>query len=55
MKKDVPRNFAKFTGKQTLVPESLFSFFSLFFCQFWEISKSTIFTEHLWTIASVIQ
>ena len=25
----------------------------LFSCEFWEISENTLFTEHLWTTASV--
>ena len=25
----------------------------LFFCEFWETFKSTVFTEHFWTTASV--
>ena len=25
----------------------------MFSCEFWEISKNTFFTEHLWTTASV--
>ena len=39
MSKGVLRNFMKFT---------------LFSCEFCEISKNTFFTEHLWTTASKI-
>ena len=53
-KKDVLRNFAKFTGRQLcesrffnkiagVVPETLSQVFS---CEFIEISKTTFFTEH---------
>ena len=56
MKKGVPTNFAKFIGKHL--------YQSIFFnkvakketlakvpsCEFCEISKKTIFTEHLWAI-----
>ena len=63
MKKGVLRNFAKFTyartsflielqteacnfvNKETLV--------QLFYCEFCEISKKTLFTEHVWATASV--
>ena len=50
MKKGVLRNFAKFTRKhlfQTLFikKESLVQVFS---CELCEISKYTVFTEHLW-------
>ena len=38
LKKDVLRNFAKFT--------------EVFSCEFCEISKNTFFTEHLWATAS---
>ena len=53
MKKGVLRNFAKLTGKHL--------YQSLFFnkvaglrhrCEFYEISKNTFFTEHLWRTAS---
>ena len=55
VKKDVLRNFAKFTGKQLcqrlnfIKKESLAQVFS---CEFCEISKNTFFTEHLRTTAS---
>ena len=60
-KKSVLRNFAKFTGKQLckslffnkivglrhnfIKKETLAQVFSYEFC---EISKNTVFTEHLW-------
>ena len=50
----VLRNFAKFTGKHLC--QSLFfkkeALAQMFSCEFWEISKNTFFTEHLWTTAS---
>ena len=55
---DVPKNFAKFTGKPLcqslrlatlLKKETLAQVFS---CEFGDIFKNTFFTEHLWTIAS---
>ena len=56
MKKDVLRNFAKFTGKHLC--QSLFfkkeTLAQVFSCEFCEISKNTFFTEHLWTTASDI-
>ena len=48
MKKDVLRNFAKFTGKHLcnfIKKEILAQEFSY---KFWEISKNTSFTEQLW-------
>ena len=48
VRKGVLKNFAKFKGKPT-VPSL---FFSLFSCEFWEISKNTYFTEHLWVTPS---
>ena len=55
VKKDVLRNFTKFTGKhlrQSLFLIKLQALTQAFSCEFCEISKSTLFTEHLWTIAS---
>ena len=53
MKKDVLRNFAKFTRKHlhpaSLLKKRLAQVFSREFC---EISKNTFFTEHLRTTAS---
>ena len=54
--KGVIRNFAKFTGKQHLCQSLFFKKVTLvqvFSCEFFEISKNTSFTEHLWTTASV--
>ena len=61
------RNYVKFTGKHQC--ESLFlnkvtglwpatllkkeTLAQVFSCEFYEISKNTFFTEHLWTTASV--
>ena len=67
IKKCVLRNFAKFTGKHLcqslffnkvagLRPATLLkkeTLAQVFSCEFYEISKNTIFTEHLWTTASV--
>ena len=57
-KKGVPRNFAKFTGKdlcQSLFSNKVASNFikketlaQVFSCQFCETSKNTFLTEHLW-------
>ena len=67
-KKDVLRNFTKFTGKHLCqshrcqqVPESgeACNFIKkevlaqVFSCEFCKISKNTFFTEHFWTTASV--
>ena len=64
MSKGVLRNFKKFTGKH-LCQSLFFNKFAglnfikketlaqVFSCDFFEISKSTFFTEHLWTTASV--
>ena len=51
MRKDVLRNFTKFTGKRLffIKTEALTQVFS---CEFCEISKNTFFTEHLRTTAS---
>ena len=59
MKKSVLRNFAKSTGKQPvpefflikLPPTSLKkeTLAQVFSCEFCEIYKNTLFTEHLWT------
>ena len=54
IKKDVLKNFTKFTGK---VPESCNfikkeTLAQMFSCEFCEIFKNTFFTEHLWTTAS---
>ena len=63
MKKGVLRNFIKFTGKDLC--QSLFcvphtcnfikkeTLVQVFSCKFCEISKNIIFTEHLWTTASL--
>ena len=67
MRKSVLRNFAKFTGKHLC--QSLFfneiaslraatllkkeTLAQVFSCEFCEIFKSTIFTEHLWMTASL--
>ena len=64
-KKDVLRNFAKFTGKHLcqnhflnkvagLRPATLSKKRFWHRCKFWKISKNTFFTEHLWATASVI-
>ena len=66
VRKDILRNFAKFTGKHpcqrlffnevaglraaTLLKEALAQVFS---CEFCEISKKNLFTEHFWVTASV--
>ena len=47
LRKDVLRNFAKFTGKQLC--QSLAQMFS---CEFCKISKNAFFTEYLLTTAS---
>ena len=53
-KKDVLKNFAKFTGKHQY--QKLFfkieALTQLFSCEFYEIFKNTLFKEHLWTAAS---
>ena len=57
MKKDVLKNFTKFTGKylcqghflNCIKKETLAQVFSSEFC---EISKDTCFTENLWKTAS---
>ena len=67
VKKDILRNFTKFTGKHmyqslfcnkvaglrpaTLLKKRLLA--QVFSYEFCGISKSTFFTEHLWAIASV--
>ena len=61
----VLKNFAKFTGKQlcqSLVFNKVACNFikkkiltRVFSCEFCETSKSTFFTEHLWTTASRIR
>ena len=60
VKKGVPRNFAKFTGKYLC--QSLFfnkvaikkeTLSQVFFCDFCEISRNTFFQNTLWTTASV--
>ena len=54
VKKGVLKNFAKFKGKHLC--QSLFfkkqTLAHVFSCEFYETSKNTIFTEHLWTNAS---
>ena len=59
MKKDVLRNFTKFTGKHLC--QSLFfnkvagllqTLAQVFSCKFCEISKNTFFTEYIWMTAS---
>ena len=57
LRKGVPRNFTKFTGKHLcqsqacnfVKKETLAQVFS---CEFCEISRNTFFTEHLWATAS---
>ena len=53
--KVVLRNLTKFTGKH--LRQSLFiekeTLAQVFSCEFYEISKKTFFTEHLWTTASI--
>ena len=47
----VPRNFAKLAEKhlcQGLVFNKKETLGQVFFCEFFEISKNTFFTEHLW-------
>ena len=64
MKKGVLGNFTKFTGKHLC--QSLFfnkvaglrpikkeTLAQVFSCEFYEISKNNVFTEHLWKTASV--
>ena len=57
--KGVLRNFAKFTGKHLAAPATLLkkrlcnfikkeTLAQVFSCEFCEISKNTLFTEHLW-------
>ena len=55
-KKGVPRNFAKFIGKH-LCQSTFFNkvakkeiLAQVSSCEFCEISKNTIFTEHIWAI-----
>ena len=55
LKKGAFRNFTKLTGKHLwktffFKKETLAQ---VFFCEFCETSKKTLFTEHLWTTASV--
>ena len=61
MKKGALINFTKFTGKhlrQSLLFNKGCNFIKketlaqVFSCEFCEISKHTLFTEHLWTTAS---
>ena len=70
MKKCVLRNFAKFTGKHCarrlffnkvagLRPQACNfiekeALAQVFACEFYEISKSNLFTEHLWATASTL-
>ena len=54
IKKGVPRNFTKFTGKHLC--QSLFfkkTLAQVFSCEFCEISKNTFFTENLRATASI--
>ena len=56
VRKGVLRNFAEFAGKQLC--QSLYfikkeTLAQLLSCKFWEISKNTFVTEHLWVIASL--
>ena len=56
MKKDIARNFTKFTGKhlyQSLFFNKKETLAQMFSCEFSDISQNTLFTEHLWTTASV--
>ena len=59
VKKDVLRNFTKFTGKHLCQSLFFLSFFYVFFnkketlaqvfsSELCEISKNTFFTEHIW-------
>ena len=60
VRKSFIRNFVKFTGKH--LRQSLFlknvagteeeTLEQVFSCEFYEISKNTFFTEHLWKTAS---
>ena len=59
VRKDVLRNFAKFTGNH--LRQSLFfnkvagrTLEQVFSCRFCEISENTFFTEHLRAIAFVV-
>ena len=68
VRKGVLRNFVKFTGKHlcqnlffnkvaglrpaTLLKKRLWRRCFLLSCEFWNISKNTFFTEHLWATAS---
>ena len=55
IKKGILENFAKFTGKhlcQSLFFSKKETLAYVFCCGFCEISKNTLFTEHLWATAS---
>ena len=48
VRKGVLRNFAKFKGKHLC--QSLFlieTLVQVFYCEFWKISKNTVFAEHV--------
>ena len=45
--------FNKVARPATLLKKRLLT--QVFFCEFWEISKNTFYTEHLWTTASTEQ
>ena len=48
-KKDVPRNFTKFTGKHLSHP-----LVQVFSCEFCEILKTRFYTEHLWWLLLLV-
>ena len=50
-KKSALRNFAKFIGKH-LCQSQKETLAQVFSCEFCEISKKILFTEHLWMTAS---
>ena len=59
MKKGVVENFAKFTGKHLLRPQACNfikkeTLAQVFSCEFCEIFENNLFTEHLWTTASIL-
>ena len=54
LRKGVLRNFAKFTGKHLCHFIKIDTLAQVFSCEFCEISKNTIFTEHLRPTASLI-
>ena len=52
IRKGVFRNFAKFAEKR-LYQNLFFDKVNVDFCEFYKISKNTLFTEHLWATVSV--